>query len=1405
MPKTDYGEILCQATDILAHSIIDKITFDKTILCTIIDDSNKKNGEYKVSNGSSSFFAYTTDTSLNNNDNVYVQIPSGDWNEQKFILHKKINSSYQPITYKDPFDSYVNMTGNMITSNKKAEGLCANNPMTKNILLWTYNKGEGLTQDSGKYLFDYTRMGIEASFMSLLQNFKAVSGNYGLCLVIEAEADDKQKASEENLEVETTPYFCYLNCADMVGNPYNYNSFYAQRKIFDISHIKRIEAMSLYFYQTFSGEEGSFKNTQGELIPHGNNIPPNLFVKDITISFGYDTNEFEDDSLILFSQNSVKYYQKEEIPENNHKKIELRWIHKSQNGEYRDVEINDGIDFTLTFYRYCLGARSYNNWSGVDWNPISIQKVKNGQVSYEILDKDWLEYNTISVDSPNGVLRDVSYNATWLLPNINVGEESVKAILEYGDNNRIFSRVISFTNDTEVVNVPTVDALQALSINCMDDSYGNYFIYNIGGPIIDSAQGLIQREFKAYFNSALDVEKDGQSVLTNAESIEWIIPAKNTMIIIDNPPTVSSDGYYHIIRGGERNNKWNIIHNNSQPYRIKNFYNQNYNNNTIKCVVIKDKVTYTAVKELTFGPAGTAGTDYTFILDFEKGITALTLNDDSAVTVKAMLYDYTGKEIDYLAQGATITWEVLNNGGSQDIHIKGFANEEVVELQFTGTEMPEANYTILQATLKDWGDFVLTAKLPIPVRLSKTYEFISGPTMVQYNSMGYLDSYFQNPYEMYYSKNESLTFDWEIVPERKDDMAAGQDEDAFYPVLIKIKDRYYLQPIQMYVSNTRDVFCIKCKSKEGLVWSQPIYLYQNRYPHSILNKWDGNLLIDEHNNSILAAKIAAGKKDSEDNSFSGVIMGDWEDVTGETAVSQVGLYGFHKGAMSFGFKDDGTAFIGKSGTGRIEFDGEDGVIKSATWDAKEDEEEGMFIDVKDGALKMRTSKLYSVAEKPFNDNSQIYYVYEPTYIPVVLNAEGLDLTKKYYYKSYKKTTLNEDDYNTQRNILYYKTYVQCSSASTYNSSIKFYSYQYKEVGTLTEAEFNSNADNKYYIKNGDTYTLASKSDYSNSKVFYTYERLEAQGLTEEDFNKEKNKYYIHDYIKVGDNKFSSTESYYKQDYSVYFFSKNEDGTIIKSDNWNTNNDSNKYVNESYCYWTRETGEDGNEFQYKVAFKDSYDIEKTYYLKMTAAEATSSKYIDLSVVQAVYPFSIGNKEDVGDRNFKINWDGTAYIQNGVFKGNVTADYLTCSSGYIGGWKIDPTSLSGGGIELNSYDGSITGGILRSPYGGMLLEGYLKIADENGIGMDQSYFGFVRANTDTPEDATSKGIGMEMEYAGSTARVKATSINTGFSFTNNGDGGYISIGKVGIDIGVMGDGIFDLKVPAEKQKGIYARFA
>ena len=82
------------------------------------------------------------------------------------------------------------------------------------------------------------------------------------------------------------------------------------------------------------------------------------------------------------------------------------------------------------------------------------------------------------------------------------------------------------------------------------------------------------------------------------------------------------------------------------------------------------------------------------------------------------------------------------------------------------------------------------------------------------------------------------------------------------------------------------------------------------------------------------------------------MMGDWADTPTATDITKTtGVYGFNAGAMSFAFKDDGTAFIGKSGQGRIEFDGNNGVIKSAAW--RDDSETGMFIDLDAGILKIQ--------------------------------------------------------------------------------------------------------------------------------------------------------------------------------------------------------------------------------------------------------------------------------------------------------------------------------------------------------------------------------------------------------------------------------------------------------------------
>ena len=992
MSANNYGEIFCQAAEILAQHLIEKVSYDQTILCTIMDDSEKDSGKYRVSSGEAIFDAYTSDTSLRKNHQVYVSIPSGDWNEQKLIIAKKTTDSNEPVTYKDPFDSFINITNNLITSNIDSKGLVANDSQEgekhRYITLWTYNRPDitnALSKNSGEVLGGYTRLAISADFKAWLKSLNAVKGDYGLQLQIETEPEDSADGSQAKTETK----YCIFSSKQMIGNPFNFESFYNQKRIFDISGLKNIKSMVLYFYQ----EPGSFINGKGELIP-SENRPANIFVKDVVISLGYDTESFEDDSLIIYTLNSQKYDVKKSPLSDNHKELHVRWVHKFDDGKIKVVQPEDEINYQLNWYRQELGARSHTVWSGVDWTPLSSQISKDGNIEYTILDSFWIEYNKTASTITDDPIRKLSYNQSWLLPDTTLAEEKIKVVLTYGSE-VIYSNILTFSNVDEVVSKATMDAIQALSVKCEDDSFGNYLIYDLGGNILDNAESRKIREFRAYFNSAQDaIDDDELAQLTEANTIEWIIPTKNTMIEVEDYISgniernyIDENGYYHIFRFGankydpEKNSVTsgdaNITNQNSQRYKINSHYDNSKTDNTIKCVVTKNGVQYTTIKELTFGPAGTSGTNYSFVIDFISNDSALTLKSDfadgeaiPAVIARARLYDYTGKEIPNL-EVRNIEWSigtvpfnkqdeiVDTNDFIKIIPFIGERNKVEIQLLDTVISIPENNYTVLKAVLRKststgdggWGDYDLYAYLPIPIRSSRKYKYISGATTIFYNSLGEIDSFYQNPYLIYCQDKDDLSL---TTPESKWAIYSDSENDPYSPKMSSGIDGYKLIPINMYVKDSMDNLCIVGSIGENKIWSQPIFVTQNKYPSSIINEWNGELTIDKDKNAILAAKIAAGKKNKDDNTFSGVIMGDWEGDDGRSSAEKpitenTGIYGFQHGIASFGFRDDGTAFIGKPGKGRLEFDGNKSIIQSNSFASKKG---GLSLDFDKGLIEV---------------------------------------------------------------------------------------------------------------------------------------------------------------------------------------------------------------------------------------------------------------------------------------------------------------------------------------------------------------------------------------------------------------------------------------------------------------------
>ena len=138
MPNnTNYGELFCEAIDIIAKQRTQEVMYDKTVLGTIEDDSQAADGIYTVSYNQTKFQAFSQDTTYKKGNSVYIQIPQGDWNEQKNIVSRKSDKNSLPITYLSPFDTFVDITGNLITKNPDTKGLLANG-LVKDISVWSY-------------------------------------------------------------------------------------------------------------------------------------------------------------------------------------------------------------------------------------------------------------------------------------------------------------------------------------------------------------------------------------------------------------------------------------------------------------------------------------------------------------------------------------------------------------------------------------------------------------------------------------------------------------------------------------------------------------------------------------------------------------------------------------------------------------------------------------------------------------------------------------------------------------------------------------------------------------------------------------------------------------------------------------------------------------------------------------------------------------------------------------------------------------------------------------------------------------------------------------------------------------------------------------------------------------------
>lgn len=1043
----DYSEILMQSMDVLVNKRLSELEFDKTIICTVIDASNAENGEYEVTDGATTFSAYSKDVTFKEEDSVYVTIPNGDYGNQKLIVGKHVSPG-ESLTYISPLDSFINITGDLCNFTSTASLLAnSKNTITKN--------GESLDVPNRKTIWKATvqngkgfeRLGIQAEFKTWLKKLRVNSGNFGLCLFV-SYIDKASVNAEDSVKVAQF----VLDSDDMYGNPYNFESFYSQSKTFDVSFIKgQITDLELVFYQ-----DANFGTSTGEAAPTkdsvtGNTLMDNIFVQNVQVGFGYDITKFDDDAVLIYCLNEPTY-NLNNLTQENHKTLKLRWIRATNEGIY-SVDAEDEIpeNAEIHWYKYQLKIQDeVDELAGPLW--FEIEEGRN-KLTLEV-DPDTTEYSQqykaiIEVPSRQWITNqlDEEMNIDYKLLVINAegkGDDSdeKKLLNQYEfdiqSQRKIYaSEPIEFKSEVPVFDKMTADLINGLQILVDEKGYkGNYLLYNLSNQIQNSNEATKMRVMRATYKSLVT----GEQTLDGAESIVWKIPLTNSMIYPpeDGKEYKSTDaatsywvenGFAYIKRLSGKSaaiaqdpgtvSDWSC----EQKFRIKDYYQESATNNTVYCYVIKNNVAYEASQEMTFGPMGTNGTDFTFRMSFESDNVGITGQGNQIIKVNLSMFDFNNEKVpNFWNNGVNISWYHLNDADKDRLYFcDEFGNklstaptinaDKCFYIRYVGgASIPHA--AILQAQVtadptvaagtKVLNAVKLTCYLPIPYRANKDYCGIEGATKILYDSSGTKADYYKERYRLWAvdgldqkeitdgvtwaifhpsyeaGKDGSVVIDgWTYNEENPEDEtpigveAAKNHAPTFFPRLtaantITVPSMY----TELDGKTDRDIY-VTATRNGTLVWSQPIMMTRDAFSSTMLNAWDGGLTIDEENGTILSTMIGAGKKDSE-NRFEGVMMGDVTDAISSSTL--LGLYGFNKGIQSFGWKIDGTGFIGKSGQGQIIFDGNRGTISSGIWSISK-QRIGMEIDL-DGptaANKISTGssmKMYGAAGQVEIDTSK---------------------------------------------------------------------------------------------------------------------------------------------------------------------------------------------------------------------------------------------------------------------------------------------------------------------------------------------------------------------------------------------------------------------------------------------------
>ena len=1021
---------LFEAMDIIIGARLHELAYDKTIICTIEDASKKADGEYQVTDGSTTFTAFSNVTTYTEGSKVQVTIPNGDWSAQKTIIGK-YKEDDKPINYVSTKKKLTKFNDEIQLETEN--GVKANG--TTSCLIELINKEIDINSNICDSFY------VSASFKSLFSSFTMTSGEYGLLI----------KLFDENNELIQN--YILSSKSDMFGQVYSFIDWTEQSQAYAIPKDKRIKKIIVALYQ-----DGNFKymNSLGEQCQIENSMADNILVKDIDIVFGIDSTSMQNNIVRIYNNSNSSQYQGEE---NTEKNLQLIWVNRDANGN--DIGF-DGLadkDKALSTQRDEGDNQNYYwiEWYADDTNG-SAQKIEVELEEGEV---------------PR-LITSININCIPNLTNTDVYAKVWRNGYQYNSN------TLSFTNNTDKTHLSPADV--SIFIENGDKAQDIYTFYGEDNQAINSehrtgrtvkmgwnwTRGILDRTYwKGWtIEWSLPVEEskdeDGNISIKLAENTMLDEASqKNIKILEDgtlnkktekNETTgeektslvidFDSDFKKKTLIVFEEDSEGNIIFDNfdiatSFSYSTKENYIESWKNNKITCRIYKeekveDGLNFNKInekettKDIAFSSRGTAGTDYTLVIqkkpeyDFDGDFGQID-EDNFGVSIEwfeCLVYDQSGKQIDRFDYNNSPESFYFN----ENVFIPGYEGSKEHLTNVNG-------YNVIQAEYKTtWADrpITLTASYPLIYQSGEPYYRAEVPIKIIYDSYGKLQNITEAGFTLKLYKYDNFggqeieypadQVSWEIVP-FKNGKVTNANKWAPYLKLQENVDKttgkkftsWILYPSTLYDSNSDVVYYLKAlvqpedddTIKPILVWTSPLLITQYKYSSSVLNKWNGQTFIEnedgEPTGRIFSTSLISGQINNN-NQFTGVIIGSLEDLVEDTRADQTGIYGYKDGIQTYAFKDDGTAFIG-SGSSRINLDGANGFLASASWFEKNENKNFLgsytYIDLDDATLDFTTKikeneEYYFRITKNFKGESEFLLNFKGMLYD---NNKGLQVTK----------------------------------------------------------------------------------------------------------------------------------------------------------------------------------------------------------------------------------------------------------------------------------------------------------------------------------------------------------------------------------------------------------------------------